>query len=74
MTLLVNISKKFISKGYDYKKVQIMAPMYAGVNGIDNINKVLQDVFNPSDVGKKEIKYADVIYRENDKILQLVNL
>lgn len=70
---LVNISKKFISKGYDYKKVQIMAPMYAGINGIDNINKVLQDVFNPSDVGKKEIKYADVIYRENDKILQLVN-
>lgn len=70
---LINIVKKVINKGYDYKRVQLMAPMYAGVNGIDNINKVLQDVFNPMDINKKEIKYGDVIYRENDKVLQLVN-
>ncbi|MDO4963181.1 MAG: ATP-dependent RecD-like DNA helicase [bacterium] len=70
---LINIVKKTISKGYDYKRVQIMAPMYAGVNGIDNINKVMQDVFNPPDINKKEIKYSDIIYRENDKVLQLVN-
>ena len=50
-----------------------MAPMYAGVNGIDNINKVLQDVFNPADIKKLEIKYGDVVFRENDKVLQLVN-
>ena len=53
--------------------MQIMAPMYAGVNGIDNINKVLQDVFNPIELSKKEIKYGDITYRENDKVLQLVN-
>ena len=70
---LVNISKKVISKGYDYKRVQIMAPMYAGVNGIDNINKVLQDVFNPVELDKKELRVGDITYRENDKILQLVN-
>ena len=70
---LINISKKVINKGYDYKRVQLMAPMYAGVNGIDNINKVLQDVFNPVELSKKEIKYGDVTYRENDKVLQLVN-
>ena len=70
---LVNIVKKVISKGYDYKRVQLMAPMYAGVNGIDNINKVLQDVFNPTLLNKREIKYGDVTYRENDKVLQLVN-
>lgn len=70
---IVNIVKKVINKGYDYKRVQLMAPMYAGVNGIDNINKVLQDVFNPIELNKKEIKYGDVIYRENDKVLQLVN-
>ena len=70
---IVNIVKKVISKGYDYKRVQLMAPMYAGVNGIDNINKVLQDVFNPIELDKKEIKYGDVIFRENDKVLQLVN-
>ena len=70
---LINISKKVIDKGYDYRRMQIMAPMYAGVNGIDNINKVLQDVFNPIELSKKEIKYADITYRENDKVLQLVN-
>ena len=70
---LVNICKKVISKNYDYKRVQLMAPMYAGVNGIDNINKVLQDVFNPMDLNKREIKVGDVTYRENDKVLQLVN-
>ena len=70
---LENIVKKVISKGYDYKRVQLMAPMYAGVNGIDNINKILQEVFNPVELNKKEIKYGDVIYRQNDKILQLVN-
>ena len=70
---LVNIVKKVINKGYDYKRVQLMAPMYAGVNGIDNINKVLQDVFNPVELNKKEIKYGEVTYRENDKVLQLVN-
>ena len=70
---LVSITKKVISKGYNYKRVQVMAPMYAGINGIDNINSVLQNVFNPSDINKKEIKVGDVIYRENDKVLQLVN-
>ena len=70
---IVNITKKVIEKGYDYKRVQIMAPMYAGINGIDNLNKVLQDIFNPIDLSKREIKYGEVTYRENDKVLQLVN-
>ncbi len=71
---LKKICQKLVDKGYNYKRVQIMAPMYAGVNGIDNLNKELQEVFNPYDKSKNEIKYGDVIYRENDKVLQLVNL
>ena len=70
---LKNLSLKLVEKGYDYKNVQILAPMYAGINGIDNLNKELQDIYNPKDVTKKEIKIGDIIYRENDKILQLVN-
>ena len=71
---LVNVCKMAIEKGYDYKKIQVMAPMYAGVNGIDNLNKVLQEVFNPKNNNKKELKYGDSIFRENDKVLQLVNI
>lgn len=70
---LKKLCLQLVAKGYDYKRVQIMAPMYAGVNGIDNLNKELQDIFNPK-TNQNEIKYGDVIYRENDKILQLVNL
>lgn len=68
-----NISKQLLEKGYDSKRAIILAPMYAGINGIDNLNKVLQNIFNPKDLNKKEIKVGDVIYREQDKILQLVN-
>ncbi len=71
---LKELSNILIEKEYDYKKVQIMAPMYVGVNGIDNINKELQNIFNPKDEFKREIKVGDIIFRENDKILLLTNL
>ena len=51
-----------------------MAPMYAGLTGIDELNKALQEVFNKKSDSKKELEYGDIIFRENDKILQLVNM
>ena len=71
---LVDICNKLVLKKYSYKRVQIMAPMYASINGIDNLNKILQEVFNPKDELKNELKVGDIIFRENDKILQLVNM
>lgn len=71
---LKTLCTQVVEKGYDYKRVQIMAPMYRGENGIDNLNKELQNVFNPKREEKKEITYGDVIFREHDKILQLVNM
>ena len=71
---LKRLSRQIVEKGYDYKRVQVMAPMYAGMNGIDNLNKELQDVFNPKDETKRELKVGDIIFRENDKVLQLVNM
>ena len=71
---LMNLCEKVIEKGYDYKRMQILAPMYKGENGIDTLNKELQDVFNPKTPEKREIKSGNIIFRENDKILQLVNM
>lgn len=71
---LKTLSQQLIDKGYDYKRVQMMAPMYAGINGIDNLNKELQAIFNPFDINKNELKYGEVVYREGDKVLQLVNM
>lgn len=69
-----DVAKKAIDKGYDLKNVQILAPMYKGISGIDNLNRVLQKIFNPRCDSKNETYDADVIYREGDKILQLENM
>ncbi len=70
---VVDICDKYIEKGFNEKDIQILAPMYKGINGIDNLNKKLQDVFNKKE-GKKEINYTNNIFREKDKILQTKNI
>lgn len=74
INVLKQLCLKLIDNGYDYRKVQLMAPMYAGENGIDNINRNLQSIFNPSDDTKREVHVGDIIFRENDKVLQLTNM
>lgn len=61
------------AKGLNEEDIQILAPMYKGENGIDNLNVILQELFNPKDAKKEEIHYGDIIYREGDKVLQLQN-
>ena len=67
---IINISLK---KKIDERKMQILAPMYKGENGIDNLNILLQKIYNPPSINKKEMVYLDIIYREGDKVLQLLN-
>ena len=67
------IVKKAIKKGYTDREVQVLAPMYKSLNGIDNLNIILQELFNPKAENKKEIKVGDTIFRQYDKVLQLIN-
>lgn len=69
-----DVFKKAIQKGYDIKNVQVLAPVYKGVNGIDNLNVVLQKIFNPPANTKAEVIDGFVTYRKGDKILQLENM
>ncbi len=71
---LCNICKSILNKGFNYRNFQIIAPTYLGVNGIDALNKCLQNIFNPKDDEKREYLSGETIFRENDKILQLVNM
>ena len=64
---------KAIKKGYSDMDIQVLAPMYKSINGIDSLNIMLQELFNPKAKNKKEIVFKDVVYREYDKVLQLVN-
>lgn len=62
------------SKGYSAKDIQVLAPMYRGPAGIDRLNVLLQEIFNPNPAGtRKELAFGDVKYRIGDKVLQLVN-
>ena len=70
---IINIITKAIKKGYSEKEIQVLAPMYKTLNGIDNLNKHLQRLFNPPSPKKNELTVGDIIYRTGDKILQLVN-
>ena len=71
---LKDVCLKLKETGYDNNSFQVMAPMYGGENGIDRLNKELQEVLNPKSSAKKELLVGDVTYRENDKVLELVNM
>lgn len=68
-----DIVKKALAKGYGEKDIQVLAPIYKTINGIDALNKMLQNIINPKSPKKNEITSGDIVYREGDKILQLVN-
>lgn len=61
-------------KDLSYKDFQILCPMYKTIAGIDEINKHVQNRINKKSKNKKELPYGDVIYREEDKVLQLTNM
>ena len=52
---------------------QIITPSKKGDLGTKNLNKVIQEKFNPASVIKNEKKFGEVIYREGDKIMQTKN-
>jgi exodeoxyribonuclease V alpha subunit len=71
--ILVQLCIKALEKGYSYKEIQVLIPMYKGINGIDNINIALQNVFNPKKENEITFAYNNVEYRIGDKVLQTKN-
>ena len=71
--VISDVINKAIKKGYSEQDIQVLAPIYKTSSGIDALNKMLQGILNPKDSSKNEIISGDVIYREGDKVLQLVN-
>ena len=80
--VLDNIEKLvslFIKKGGSINEgLQILAPMYSGVCGIDKINEMMQEKFNNSDKiyqkGSKKFKVGDkVIQLQNNPELGIMN-
>jgi exodeoxyribonuclease V alpha subunit len=53
--------------------IQVIAPMYAGPAGVDALNAALQARLNPPAPGRAERHYGPRIFREGDKVMQVVN-
>ena len=70
---IVSIVQNDVDKGYSLDDVQVLSPMYNGVAGIDVLNNILQEVFNPPEENKRQIRVGYTTFREGDKILQLKN-
>ena len=69
---VTTIVKKAIENGYDQNDIQVLAPIYQGVAGINALNLALQEIFNPKN-HQEEYRIGQKVYREGDKILQLKN-
>lgn len=71
--LVENVVDKAVAKGYDMRDIQVLAPIYRGDAGITKLNQILQRILNPVEEGKNEMEFGDLLFREGDKVIQLVN-
>lgn len=59
--------------GLESSQIQVLAPLKAGVCGIDNLNKCLQQALNPPSTTKMELAVGETIFRVGDKVMQTAN-
>ena len=53
--------------------IEVLAPIYKGSNGIDNLNSFIKEIVNEKDLYKNEINTKEISLRESDKVIHLVN-
>lgn len=73
---IVNIVKSAVSKGLNIiNDIQVLIPIYRGKNGIDALNKMIQETINPKGelFNGVTVERNGFSLREKDKVIQLVN-
>lgn len=73
---IISLCKGRLKKynGYDFlSNIQILSPTKKGILGTKELNKVLQQEINPSKNGYVEKKVGNVIFRKNDRVMQIKN-
>ena len=70
LSYLKDICKKIKNKNIGIENFQVLAPMYKGLNGIDNLNELMAEIFNGEE---EKYQVGDKYYRIGDKVIQLVN-
>ena len=76
-SVIVKTIKQGLQSGMDLiNDIQVLAPIYKGDLGINNLNKIIQENFNSKDslgMPINEYIHNGICFRENDKVIQLVN-
>lgn len=73
-TVIPQIFQVAMDKGFSSSDIQILAPMYRGEEGIDNLNQIMQNYLNPRKSHALEFRYLEnSCFRIGDKVLHLVN-
>ena len=62
-----------LRSGIPARDIQVLAPMYRGTEGIDAINQLMQDLFNPTQKDQISFEATQWNYRTGDKVIHLVN-
>ena len=71
INLVTNRLPKYLK--VEPKEIQVLAPLKAGVCGIENLNKTLQEKINPPSPSKPQIEVGQTIFRLGDKVMQITN-
>ena len=59
--------------GAEIQEIQIMTPMRKGALGVEQLNRILQENFNPPAADKPEKEAGGTIFRTGDKVMQIKN-
>lgn len=70
--MVEKIVSSALKSGIEAQEIQILAPMYRGQAGINNLNLLMQNLLNPL-TDQLEFTFNDLSFRKNDKVLHLVN-
>ncbi|HEM2781391.1 TPA: ATP-dependent RecD-like DNA helicase [Streptococcus suis] len=71
--LIERIVGAAIKSGIPANEVQILAPMYRGAAGIDQLNTMTQALLNPLEEGELEFLHNEQAFRQGDRVIHLVN-
>ncbi|HFU4489919.1 TPA: ATP-dependent RecD-like DNA helicase [Streptococcus suis] len=71
--MIERIVSAAVKSGIPASEVQILAPMYKGAAGIDQLNTITQSLLNPKEEGTLEFLHNDQAFRQGDRVIHLVN-
>ena len=71
--MIEKITSAALRSGIPAQDVQVLAPMYRGPAGIDQINNLMQNLINPVEKDELTFEAPDCQYRQGDRVIHLVN-